>query len=205
MQNQEAGGSMDVIEAEQLDAQAVARSLAGETAAYDELIERYQRKAVSVSYRLLGNMDDALDVCQEAFLKGFRSLATLQEPKRFGSWLLRIVSNLALNFRRARRTTLSLTTDEEPGGSSPPQLSSRRSDARPPADTLQAIEVRRAITEAVEALPAKQRLALVLFAVEGMPQREVADIMECSVEMVKWNVFQARKTLKERLAEYLEE
>jgi len=52
-------------------------------------------------------------------------------------------------------------------------------------------------------LPDKQRLALVLFSIEGLPQKEVADLLECTVELVKWNVFQARKKLREMLAEYL--
>jgi RNA polymerase sigma-70 factor (ECF subfamily) len=57
------------------------------------------------------------------------------------------------------------------------------------------------IERAIEELPDKQRLALILFAIEGWPQRDVAEVLGCSLEAVKWNVFQARKTLKEKLAE----
>jgi RNA polymerase sigma-70 factor (ECF subfamily) len=64
-------------------------------------------------------------------------------------------------------------------------------------------ELNDAVSRAMEQLPDKQRLALILFSVEGMPQKEVADILECSVELVKWNVFQARKKLKELLREFL--
>lgn len=206
MQNKEARGSMDAIEAEQLDVASVERTLAGDSVAFDDLIERHQRKAVAVAYRLVGNMEDALDVCQDAFIRAYRSLGTLQEPGRFGTWLMRIVSNLALNHRRARRPTLRLTTDEDaPGGVPEQQLADRSSAARPATDMIQTQEATAAITAAIEALPAKQRLALVLFALEEMPQKEVAEIMECSLEMVKWNVFQARKTLRERLADFLEE
>ena len=56
---------------------------------------------------------------------------------------------------------------------------------------------------ALQELPEAQRMALVLFSIEQVPQRDVAEIMECSVETVKWNVFQARKRLKEMLAEYV--
>ncbi len=70
---------------------------------------------------------------------------------------------------------------------------------------MESAETSRAIADAINSLPEQQRLALVLFALEAIPQKEVASIMECSVEMVKWNVFQARKALKEKLAEYLEE
>ena len=65
-------------------------------------------------------------------------------------------------------------------------------------------EMRTAIGAALERLPEKQRLALILFSVEGLPQKDVADILECSVELVKWNVFQARRSLKEMLREFLD-
>src|SRR5881628_3818594 len=77
------------------DAQLVAQALAGRKAAFDELIRRYQRQAVAVSYRLLGNTNDALEVTQDAFLKAYASLATLEKPEAFGGWLMRIVSNLS--------------------------------------------------------------------------------------------------------------
>src|SRR3954453_18081348 len=85
------------------DGQLVERVLAGDRKAYDLLIARYQRQAVAVSYRLLGNTQDALEVSQDAFLKGFTSLASLQKPEAFGGWLMRIVSNLSLNYRRGRK------------------------------------------------------------------------------------------------------
>jgi RNA polymerase sigma-70 factor, ECF subfamily len=196
---------MDDLEAEQFDAQAVARTLAGDTAAFDRLIEKYQRRAVAVSYRLLGNLDDALEVTQEAFLKAFRSLSSLEESKRFGAWLIRIVSNLSLNFRRGRHPTLSLATHEEDDGAHAVRANELSKLRTADHDPLEASEMQKAISAAIEGLPEQQRLALVLFALEAIPQKEVAAIMECSVEMVKWNVFQARKTLKEKLAGFLEE
>ncbi|HVP10590.1 MAG TPA: sigma-70 family RNA polymerase sigma factor [Phycisphaerae bacterium] len=191
--------------ARRADAQAVARSLGGDLTAFDRLIEKYQRRAVAVSYRLLGNIDDAMDVCQEAFVRAFRSLSSLQEPERFGAWLMRIVSNLSLNYRRGRRMNLSLTTDDDEI-SAEDRMADRSSRARRSADdSLQRAELEQAITKAIEALPEQQRLSLILFAIEQIPQKEVAEILDCSVEMVKWNVFQARKTLKQALAEYIEE
>jgi RNA polymerase sigma-70 factor (ECF subfamily) len=194
---------MDDIQTHQSDAEAVARTLAGDTTAYDRLIEKYQRRAVAVSYRLLGNVMDAQDVCQEAFLRAFRSLATLQERERFGAWLMRIVSNLSLNYRRGRRPMLALAADEDSAGPHDSRIAAKNEYGG--AERMVGQETTAAVTAAVESLPPQQRLALVLFAIEGLPQKEVAEIMECSVEMVKWNVFQARKSLKDKLADYLEE
>ena len=84
------------------DAELVRQTCAGQRSAFDELIERYQRRATSVAYRLLGDLHDALEVCQEAFVRAYQNLDSLEDQRRFGSWLLRIVTNLSLNFRRSR-------------------------------------------------------------------------------------------------------
>src|SRR5688572_32899921 len=94
------------------DGQLVERTLGGERGAFDELVRRYQRQAVAVSYRLLGNSHDALEVTQDAFLKAYSSIGTLQKPGAFGGWLMRIVSNLSLNYRRSRKLRSQLPLDD---------------------------------------------------------------------------------------------
>src|SRR6267378_1157791 len=94
------------------DEQLVTKCMAGDRRSFDELIKRYQRQAVAVSYRLLGNSHDALEVTQDAFLKSYSSLSTLQKPEAFGGWLMRIVSNLSLNYRRSRKTRSQLPLDD---------------------------------------------------------------------------------------------
>jgi RNA polymerase sigma-70 factor (ECF subfamily) len=189
------------------DDELVRHTLAGHRDAFDELIERYQRRATSVACRLLGNLHDALEVCQEAFVRAFQSLDTLEDQGRFGSWLLRIVTNLSLNFRRARGSGARKLSFEDclRNGEWPraeqvaaPAYSDEQPGARTAAADLAQI-VQAAITE----LPDLQRTALVLFSIEQLPQKEVAQIMGCSVEAVKWHVFQARKRLKTSLSEYL--
>src|ERR671912_145661 len=96
------------------DGVLVEQVLGGNRGAFDQLIGRYQRQAVAVSYRLLGSSHDALEVTQDAFLKAFSSLATLQKPEAFGGWLMRIVSNLSLNFRRGRKSGQQLPPPRDP-------------------------------------------------------------------------------------------
>lgn len=187
------------------DAVDVAATLEGRLDAFDQLVERYQRRAVSVSFRLLGNIQDAQDVCQRAFVKAFKSLATLKEQDRFGAWLMRIVSNLSLNYRRDRKPHLTLATVDGDVGVPEAAIESHRHTSDGPSAAMETEEAEGAIRRAMDELPEKQRMALVLFAIEKMSQKEVADIMECSVEMVKWNVFQARKTLKQALTHLIEE
>jgi RNA polymerase sigma-70 factor, ECF subfamily len=189
------------------DGQLVQQVLAGQPKAFDELIRRYQRQAVAVSYRLLGNSQDALEVTQDAMLKAFTSLDTLQKPEAFGGWLMRIVSNLSLNFRRSRKVRSQLPLNdllasgegagETSGGS---EWMSRSDD---PARTLESREMGQRLQEALLQLPEKQRLAIVMFTIEQMPQKDVAEALQCSVEAVKWHVFQGRKRLKELLKSHL--
>jgi RNA polymerase sigma-70 factor, ECF subfamily len=190
------------------DGQLVQQSLAGQTKAFDQLIVRYQRQAVAVSYRLLGNTQDALEVTQDAMLKAFTSLGSLQKPEAFGGWLMRIVSNLSLNYRRSRKVRSQLPLNDLLGsGESQPhegiggsEWMSRDDD---PAHTLESKEMGRRLQEALLQLPEKQRLAIVMFTIEQMPQKEVAEALQCSVEAVKWHVFQGRKRLKDLLKEHL--
>lgn len=187
------------------DALLVHQLVAGRREAFDALVERYQRRATAVANRLVGNLHDALEVVQEAFIRAYRNIGTLEEPARFGPWLLRIVTNLALNHRRDRavggpRVSLSdcILDGEEPGE----QRIVGRDDV-PVGAYLAAEELSQRLERAIAGLPAQQRAALVLFSIESLPQKEVAEMLDCSVEAVKWHVFQARKKLKEQLADYL--
>lgn len=186
------------------DAELVRQTLAGRPAAFDELIERYQRRATTVAYRLLGDLHDALEVCQEGFVRAYRNLATLEDAERFGAWLLRIVTNVALNFRRGRRPRLSfedcLCGADEPAAERVPDRA--HSDERPGA-RLGAAELEAQIQAGLATLPPTQRTALVLFSMEQLPQKDVAEILGCSIEAVKWHVFQARKKMKTHLADWL--
>jgi RNA polymerase sigma-70 factor (ECF subfamily) len=191
------------------DGQLVTQTLAGDRGAFDELIRRYQRQAVAVSYRLLGNSHDAMEVTQDAFLKGYSSLATLQKPEAFGGWLMRIVSNLSLNYRRGRKVRKSqLPLDDVlgPVESGQVQESGRSewmSQSADPARSVQSAEMGKRLQEALQELPEKQRQAILLFTIDQLPQKEVAETLGCSVEAVKWHVFQGRKKLKELLKDYV--
>jgi len=103
---------MDIEPEAPSDGQLVRETLAGQRASFDVLIKRYQRQAIAVSIRLLNNSHDAAEVTQDAFLKAFNSLKTLEKPDAFGGWLMRIVNNLSLNYRRARKTRSQLPLDD---------------------------------------------------------------------------------------------
>ena len=197
----------DMVEQEAKDdAALVTATLAGERRAFDALVGRHQQQAVAVAYRTLGNLHDAMEVVQDAFLKAYRALDSLENAAAFRSWLLRIVANLALNYRRSRsrRQTRSLDECVLASGDAPADvraLSAGRDDH--PEDRANAAELERVIQAALLELPEKTRMALVLFGIEKLPQKEVASILGISVEATKWHVFSGRKKMKELLAAYL--
>ncbi len=174
--------------------------------AFGKLAQLYQRQCAAVALRLLGNTHDAAELVQDALVKAFRSLDQLQQSERFGPWLMRIVTNLALNFRRSRsrRQSLSLeqtTSKDSEGEDLRSTIAGRKLDA--PEVPLTSAELGAGIQSALDELPEKQRLALVMFAIEKMPQKDVADVLGCSVEAVKWHVFMARKQLKKSLGPFM--
>ena len=188
------------------DAQLVKQVMRGKREVFDELIRRHQRRAHAVSYRLLGNSHDAAEVTQDAFLKAYQSIKTLESPDRFGGWLMRIVSNLSLNKRRSRRKSSSLPADDLLSGQEGDTEAGVRSGrAEDPFQQVAGKELGERLRLAIEKLPQKQRVAIELFTIQQMPQKEVAEVMECSVEAVKWHVFEARRKLRDLMKDVLKE
>jgi RNA polymerase sigma-70 factor, ECF subfamily len=191
-----------IASAEPTDGTLVGKTLAGQRSAFNELITRYQRKATAVAYRLLGNLQDALEITQEAFLKAFTNLKSLQRAEAFGPWLLRIVSNLSLNFRRSRKSHGALPLDDllpDMGSMDADQSLTAAAHLAEPSRRMQSAEIGSRIGRALANLPQKQRTALVLFALDELPQKQVAQTLGCSVEAVKWHVFEGRRKLREIL------
>lgn len=184
----------------------MAATRAGDLGAYDKLVERHRRQAVSVAYRLLNRIEDASDVAQDAFVRAYQNLEKLDDPQKFAGWLMRIVTNLSLNFRRSRaRHQMADVAEAIKFDAAPRNPTGAKLVAASADDVLSKRELKRVVRDAIDALPEKQRTALTLFALEGLSQKEVATVMDCSLELVKWNVFQARKQLRTMLADYVQD
>ena len=191
------------------DESLVRLALAGDREAFDGLVRRHHAQAMAVSVRLLGNRSDASEVVQDALLKAFRSLSTLERPAAFAGWLMRIVSNLSLNKRRGRSLRRGASLEDEEGapidahGATSLAGESLQAGELDPARSAMGKELGGRLESALQELPEKQRLALVMFTIQQLPQKEVAEALGCSVEAVKWHVFQGRKRLREMLKDYL--
>lgn len=166
----------------------LARFAGGDRAALDELFRRHRGAAYRVAYRLLGNEADALDAVQDGFVKALTHLAGFQGRSSFKTWLLRVVSNAALDLgrQRARR---------ESRGPDTPDRTDAAHDANP-AHGLERADLRRLLVEALGALPEVQRRTFVLHAEAGLSYREVAEVLGISIGTVMSRLFYARQKLR---------
>jgi RNA polymerase sigma-70 factor, ECF subfamily len=145
--------------------------------------------AVRVAYSVLRHREDAEDVAQEAFARAYRSFPQLRDRNRFRSWLVRMTWRLAINRWRADRRRSA-------------RESLHAEAARPGPTTEQAFDERRRAAElwrAIDALPGKLRIAIVLASIEGHDVAEVAALLRVPEGTVKSRLFLARQRLKEQL------
>jgi len=173
----------------------VKASQAGDRGAFDEIMRLYQRRAMQVAVRMLGNADEAAEAVQGGFVKAYLSIKKLREPKRFEAWFFRIIANTAISQRKAakyRAEKIKIAGDCE------------SKKVFSPVESQIGEELKEAIQRAMLKLSKKEAKAIALFGIEDLPREKVAEIMGCSAEAVKWHVFKARQKLKVLLKEYLE-
>ena len=155
------------------------------------------RLAFRVAFSVLRQREDAEDVAQEAFAKAYRSFNQLRDRTRFRAWLVRMTWRMALDRQRANRRRLAreMPTENEPDGG-PERVEQRVT----PVDGAAARERAEALWKAIEALPEKLRLVVVLAGIEGHDMHEVSALLEVPAGTVKSRLFLARRQLRERLS-----
>jgi RNA polymerase sigma-70 factor (ECF subfamily) len=181
------------------DDQLVRRCAAGDRDSLDELFRRYRQPAYRVAYRLLGQEADALDAVQEAFVKVLLHLEGFQGRSSFKTWLLRVVSNAALDLgrKRARRGT----QPAEPGEAADPDPGVLTDDD--PARRMETADLRRALDAALAELPEAQRQTFVLHVDGELSYKEVAETLGISIGTVMSRLFYARQKLKTALSPHV--
>ncbi|MEN6424289.1 MAG: RNA polymerase sigma factor [Phycisphaerales bacterium] len=174
----------------------VRASQGGDRVAFDRLVQLHQDQAMRVAFGVLGNVHDAAEVVQEAFLKGYLRIKSLAAAESFRFWILRIVVNEAVSRHRAlrRRAAMMRAFAAVDSRRRSPEL-----DEKGNAEDLQA-----AVERALLRLTASQAKAIALFGIEDLPHAEVARIMGCSATVTRWHVHRARQKLRLLLREYLE-
>ena len=186
------------------DAEVMLRVKAGDQPAFDYLVQKYRRPLVSFMYRMARNAAVAEDLAQEVFLRVYRSRESYEASAKFTTWLYRIATNLAVNHARDtrhERPEVMVSLDE------PDEATGMTMDLANGEMTAEQAMVRRerlmGIRRRIEALPERQRLAVVMHKYQQMDYRQIAEVLELSESATKSLLFRAYETLREQLKEFI--
>ena len=175
---------------------------AGDVNAFEQLVKRYDRNVFRIANHITQNREDAEDVVQEAFLKAYSNLDRFQENSKFYTWLVRIAVNESLMKLRRRKTSKTVSMDEDLAteeGSVPREIA----DWAPnPEQLYKQSELNEILTKTINGLPASFRTVFVLRDVEGLSTEETAEMLDLSIPAVKSRLLRARLQLRERLNRY---
>lgn len=185
------------------DQQLVQRVQAGEKAAFDLLVRKYQHRVLKLVSRFVSDAAEAEDVAQEAFIKAYRALASFRGDSAFYTWLYRIAINTAKNAlvsNRRRPVDFDLDLHD------PEQYDrhARLKEGDTPEGVLLTEEIRSVVEKAMEQLPEDLRTAIVLRELEGLSYEEIAEAMDCPVGTVRSRIFRAREAIDKKLKPLLD-
>ena len=174
------------------DEQLIALIAEGDEQAFEHIMQKYQQAVFNTIYRYTGSRDDVQDLAQEIFIKVWRNAGKFKGKSKFSTWLYRIVANHCINYRRRRRKDHVSLDEMTEKGQTPESLK-----VEPDWEMRRKVgKVRKAVDE----LPDRQRMALVLSQFEGRSYKEIAEIMKVSLSSVESLIFRARSALKHKLA-----
>ncbi len=182
------------------DAALMVKVCGGHEPSFETLLARHRSQVINHLYRLVRNRAIAEELAQDVFLRVYRFRNRYQPEAKFSTWLFRITTNVALNWRRdTRRETAHLRLDA-------PLHDTRQIQV--PDQTLRADQQLLAehhakeIRDAIDSLPNKQLAAVLMHKYEGMDYATIAEVLDCSIPALKSLLFRAYETLRRRLAHF---
>lgn len=189
------------------DVSLIERVLAGNRRAFEPLVRRHERRVFRVTLAILGNVEDAEEAIQDAFVKAFRHLDQFRRESRFTTWLTRIAVNEALQKRQTRKDMVSLDDSRDITEQAGEQFVPRRFESwrADPEQLYGKQELRRIVESAIQTLPAIYREAFVLRDIEEMSAEESAEVIAITVGALKSRLLRARLMMREALAVSLEQ
>lgn len=179
----------------------------GDEQAFDQLVESYSGQVYALLTRFLGRRPGLEDLVQEVFLRVVRARERYQPTARFSTWLYRIVFNMAVNETQRSRSGEAISLDRPPG--SDPQdggpIELQDPSIADPSSGLEQDDLVRAVRQAIEALPEKQRMALILAKYHDIPYAEIARVLDSSEKAIKSLIHRARESLRVMLEPFLKQ
>lgn len=180
------------------DAQLIDDSLNGDSAAFGQLVRRYQDRLYNTIVHVVGCREEAEDVVQDAFVQAFVKLDTFKGNSAFYTWLYRIAFNTAISHKRRKKVEVSVDQSRERSGEEPEDSG----DA--PDDRLQREERVGQVRAALDLLSEEHRAILVLREMEGCCYESISDILDLPIGTVRSRLHRARLQLRDHLQEVLQ-
>ena len=184
------------------DLELVERSKAGDTVAFEELVRKYDRQIFRTAQHITQNREDAEDITQDVFFKAFQKLEQFQGNSKFSTWLVRIAVNESLMRLRKRKTSRTVSMDQDvetDEGSIPRDFAEWRPN---PEQIYSQSELGDILRKTIAGLPPGFRTVFTLRDIENLSTEETADALGLSVPAVKSRLLRARLQLRERLSRY---
>jgi len=196
--DQRVNHDMVAVTAIEPDAELMLRVKEGDAASFALLLERHRAPVIHFVFRMVQNQAVAEELAQEAFLRVYRARLSYEPTAKFTTWLFRIAMHLALNsIRDGRNERSQESLDVGTGETATRQVRDRRPTVE--QDLLYQVRLEE-VRAAVEALPAKQRAAVLMHKYQEMEYSQIAKVLSCSESAVKSLLFRAYETLRARLA-----
>jgi len=171
--------------------------------AYDELVRRYQERVYATIYHMTANHEDANDLAQETFIKGYQALKSFKGDSGFYTWVYRIAVNKTINFLKQRKNKVHLSlNDLDFNAENDPDLVALISDKTPRRD-ISLTELQEKLNAAMLKLSEVHRLVVTLHDIQGLSHDEIGKIMDCNIGTVRSRLFYARQQLQAYLSDYL--
>lgn len=180
------------------DEQLVKKTLKGDITAFDELVARYQKKVMNISYGMVSDYHDACDAVQEVFLRVYKNLSSFKGEAQFSTWIYRITANVCNDLLRKRKKNTAISLDRDDENSARTDIPD---DGATPHDAAERSEIQSAVRKAVAGLPDDYRTVLTLYEFENLSYEQIAKILKCPMGTVKSRINRAKKALRKKLEE----
>jgi RNA polymerase sigma-70 factor (ECF subfamily) len=175
------------------DQALIERILAGDTRAFERLVEKYKKRIYYLAYRMTRDHDSADELAQESFVRAYQAMSGFKPGKSFYTWIYRICVNLSINFLKRERQNVSADFLRDSG------FQIDRVEDSNQLERLIASEQVAIVKETLNTLPADQKAVFILKTYEDMSYEQMAEVMDCSIGTIMSRLFRARHKLKKAL------
>ncbi|MDQ2085267.1 sigma-70 family RNA polymerase sigma factor [Herbivorax sp. ANBcel31] len=177
----------------------IEQAKSGSIEAFEQLIEKCQKKVFNIAFKMMGNYEDASELAQEAFIKAYKSIKKFKGDSLFSTWIYRITTNVCLDELRKRKNKKVISLDEYIKYDGEEIKRQVKDESPGPEKVFEKREIKNIMKKCIDSLPIEYKTVVVLRDIQGFSYEEIAKIIKCPEGTVKSRINRARKALKDIL------